>query len=222
MSETTTDSTGTEQPDSQLVPISQKPITEKFLKALMNTPTIPDRFKTSPTGYADLLATVKYGEELGIGPFTSMYQVYLVNGNASLMGQLMLAKVWAAGHKVDIQIDELAVKVTPFRRIDGEWHEFSPVEFTIEDANRAGLLEDKGTYEKYIKHMLAWRAVALACRLYYADCFTTQALHPSEVGVATPVEPLPEYVEVHVADGAVEDWNVENAGAVLEAEIMDE
>lgn len=204
--------------DASLVPIADKPITEKFLAALMSTPTIPKRFAESRTGFQDLLATIKYGEELGVGPFTSMYQVYLVNGNASLMGQLMLAKVWAAGHKVDIHIDELKATVIPYRRIDGEWNEFPPVEFTVEDAARADLI-DKGTYEGYIKHMLTWRAVAFACRLYFSDCFTTQALHVTEVGADAPLEALPEFVEVTVDDDGT--YNVEHAAIVLDAEIED-
>lgn len=190
----------------------------------MSTPTIPARFRTSPSGFRDLLATIKYGEELGIGPFTSMYQVYLVNGNASLMGQLMLAKVWAAGHMVKIQIDELAAVVTCFRKIDGEMTELGDVEFNVEDADRAGLLNnpDKGTYDKYIKHMLTWRAVAFACRLYYPDVFTSQALHPLEVNLDTPVEALPEYVEVDIDPAALEEFNMENAAIILDAEIVED
>jgi len=206
------------------VPISEKKITEKFLTALMNTPTIPTRFRESPTGFLDLVATIKYGEELGVGPFTSMYQIYLVNGSGSLQGQLMLSKVWAAGHMVKIDIDELASVVHCYRVIDGEMTQLGEVEFTVEDANRAGLLnvEQPGTYEKYIKHMLTWRAVAFACRLYYPDLFVgTGAMHPSEVGVDAPAEGLPEYVDVTVADAALEDYNVENAAIVLDGEIVD-
>jgi len=208
------------------VPISDQPITEKFLAALMNTPTIPNRFKERPTGFTELLATIKYGEELGVGPFTSMYQIYLVNGTGSLQGQLMLAKVWAAGHMVQIQIDELGSTVTCFRKIDGKMIDLGEVEFTVEDANNAGLInpDGSGTYNKYLKHMLTWRAVAFACRLYYSDLFTSGsgAMHPQEVGVDAPAETLPEYVDVKVTDAAVDEFNMEAATIILDGEIVDD
>ena len=206
------------------VPISEKQITEKFLQALMATPTIPSRFRESPSGFLDLIATIKYGEELGVGPFTAMYQIYLVNGSGSLQGQLMLAKVWAAGHMVKIDIGELGSTVTCFRVIDDEMTQLGDVEFTVEDASAAGLLnpEQPGTYEKYLKHMLTWRAVAFACRLYYPDLFVgTGAMHPSEVGVDAPAEGLPEYVDVTVAEAALEEYNIENAAIVLDGEVVE-
>ncbi len=208
------------------VPISEQPITEKFLAALMNTPTIPNRFKERPTGFTELLATIKYGQELGVGPFTSMYQIYLVNGTGSLQGQLMLAKVWAAGHMVKIKIDELGSTVTCFRKIDDEMVELGEVEFTVEDANNAGLIDPdgSGTYNKYLKHMLTWRAVAFACRLYYSDLFTSGsgAMHPQEVGVQAPAENIPEYVEVEVVADAVDSFNVEAATISLNGELVDD
>lgn len=223
-----TDKQPNEQPSNELasLPVSERQITEKFLWTLMNTPTIPNRFKEHgmQQGFAELLATIKYGEEMGVGPFTSMYQIYLVNGTGSIQGQLMLARVWAAGHMVKIDIGELGSTVHCYRKMDGEWMHLGDVEFTVEDADRAGLLE-KGTYEKYIKHMLTWRAVAFACRLYYSDLFMSGAgaMHPSEVGVAqAPMEALPEYVDVQVVDEAIEAYNIENAEIVLDAEEVNE
>ena len=199
------------------VPISQKKITEKFLQALMATPTIPTRYRESPTGFLDMVAAIKYGEELGVGPFTSLYMVYLVNGQGSLQGQLMLALMWKAGHKVTVDIDELGSTVHCFRNMDGEMVEVGEVTFTVEDAKQAELL-DKGTYEKYLKHMLTWRAVGLAARLYYPDVMMGIGYHPSELGVDV-LEELPEFVEV---TGDIEDEQAEiRVVNILEAEVVD-
>lgn len=210
--------------DTQLTPIHELVVHEKFLRAVYATPLVPNRFKERPGGFVEMLTTIKYGEELGVGPFTSMYQIYMVNGNASLQGQLMLAKVWAAGHMVKIDISELGSTIHCYRKIDGVMTELGEVEFTVEDANNAGLIEvdGTGTYNKYLKHMLTWRAVAFGCRLYYPDLFVgSGAMHPSEVGVDAPAEALPEYVDVTVASQALEDYNVENAAIVLDGEIVD-
>lgn len=201
-------------------PISEEVVGIDFFQNIWNTPVIPTRYKESPTGFKDLITTIKYGEEMGVGPFTSMYQIYMVNGQGSLQGQLMLAKVWAAGHRVTIDIGELGSTVHCFRKMDGEMVEVGEVDFTIEDAKRAELL-DKGTYEKYIKHMLTWRAVAFACRLYFPDLFTGPAHHPSEVGHDAPLEAIPDYVDVEVIDEALEEYNMENATIVLGGEVVD-
>ena len=200
------------------VPISEKVITEKFLQSILATPTVPTRYRESATGYLDLVATIKYGEELGVGPFTSMYMVYLVNGQGSLQGQLMLALMWKAGHMVKVSIDELSSTVHCYRNMDGEMTHVGDVEFSVEDAVRAELM-DKGTYTKFPKHMLTWRAVGLAARLYYPDLMMGIGYHPTELGVEV-LEPLPEFVDV---DGDIEveiaHINLENAG--IEAEVVE-
>ncbi len=176
-------------------PLSEIPLNYDTLSVLLQTPTVPVRYKESDSGVQDMYAATLYGRELGIGPMTSIYMLFLVNGQASMLGQLMLALVWKAGHKINITIGETESTVHCFRRIDGEFVEVGDVTFTIEDAARADLL-DKGTYEKFPRHMLTWRAVSMAARLYYPDVITGIGYIPDELGIEHKPEQLPEYVDV--------------------------
>lgn len=200
------------------IPLNETPITYQTLKYIINTPTVPVRYRESATGVADMYAATLYGRELGIGPMTAISQLYLVNGQASMMGQLMLALVWRAGHRVKIDIEETGSTVTCFR--DGT--EVGSFTFTVEDAARAGLL-DAGTYEKYPKHMLTWRAVGMACRLFFPDVITGVKYVPQEIDVNAPVEILPEYVEVNDSTGTLEMEQGEALlDQVLDAEVVEE
>ena len=210
------------------IPLNETPITFRTLQTLIATPTVPTRYKESPTGVQDMYAATLYGRELGIGPMTAISQLFLVNGQASMMGQLMLALVWRAGHQVRIIIDADSSTVVAYRRIDGQLTEVGVVEFTMEDAERAGLLvnENTGTetmtYRKYPKHMLTWRAVSMACRLYFPDVILGVKYVPQELEVQAPNESLPEYVEVDDKTGelAMEAGEI-NVTEILDAEVVD-
>ena len=207
--------------DHQLAPLNELPINYNTLKTLIATPTVPKRYKDSPTGVNDMYAAHLVGQELGIGTFTSIYEIFMVNGQASMSGKLMLALVWRAGHKINIEIGETGSIVNCHRKIDDQWEHVGSAEFTIEDAATAELL-DKGTYQSYPKTMLTWRAVSLACRLYYPDVILGVGYVPEELGLDdVPIDPIPDYAlddeGVLVAENAVimlED--------VLDAEVIDE
>jgi hypothetical protein len=209
--------------DLALVPLNELPINYNTLQTLIATPTIPKRYKESPTGVNDMYAAHLVGQELGIGTFTSIYEIFMVNGQASMSGKLMLALVWRAGHKVSVTIEETKSTVHCYRNvgmIDGQWEHVGDVEFSIEDADRAGLL-DKGTYISYPKTMLTWRAVSMACRLYFPDLILGVGYTPEEVGLDdVKVDEIPDYVID--SDGNLE---AENATIlledVLEAEVVD-
>ena len=132
----------------------------------------------------------------------------------------MLALVWRAGHQIRVTIDETESTVHCYRRIDGELDHVGDASFSVEDADRAGLM-DKGTYQSYPKTMLSWRAVSLACRLYFPDVILGVGYTPEEVGLDdVKVDEIPDYV----IDG---DGNLETENAtilledVLEAEVVD-
>ena len=207
--------------DLAQVPLSELPINYNTLQTLISGPTIPARYKESPTGVNDMYAAHLVGQELGVGTFTSIYEIYMVNGQASMSGKLMLALVWRAGHRITAEISETGSVVHCYRKLEGEWVEVGEAEFTIEDAHRAELM-DKGTYQSYPKTMLTWRAVSLACRLYFPDVILGVGYIPEEVGLdEVQVDAIPDYV----LDG---EGNLEAENAiitledVLDAEVIDD
>jgi hypothetical protein len=207
--------------DLSIVPLDELPVNYNTLQTLIAGPTIPKRYRESPTGVNDMYSATLKGKELGIGPWTSIDEIYLVNGQTSMSGKMMLALVWRAGHRISVEIHETESIVHCYRRYDDEWLEVGSAEFSIEDAHRADLM-DKGTYQSYPKTMLTWRAVSLACRLYFPDVILSVGYVPEEVGLNdVPVDPIPDYVID--GNGMLE---AENAIIVLEdvldAEVIDE
>ena len=69
--------------------LTDQPVTYKTLQRLINTPTVPQRYRESPTGVDDMVAAVLVGTELGLGPMQSINDLYLVNGQVSMTGKLM-------------------------------------------------------------------------------------------------------------------------------------
>lgn len=201
-------------------PVKDIPVTPQTLAVWVNGPTVPERYRKSPTGVSDALAATYVGREIGVGPFTSAYEIYMVNGQASMSAKLMLACVWRAGHKITAIIEETQSTIKCWRRIDGELVHVGDVTFTIEDAHRAGLM-GKGTYNSYPKTMLTWRAVTWACRLYYSDVVLGVGLVPEEVGYdEAPVDPIPEGIMMD-EDGVLDmDRAIIAAEEVLEAEVV--
>ena len=196
-------------------------VTTQTLRMLMQTPTIPDRYKESPTGVNDMLAVSMWGRELGLGFFTSIYELYLVNGQASMQGKLMLALIWRAGHKVKVSIDETSSTVHCWRRVDGEYEEMGDITFTVEDAVRADLM-DKSTYQKYPKSMLTWRAVSLATRIYFPDVILGIGYVPEELNINAPMESVPEGVVI-ADDGSLEmERALIAVEEVLDVEVVDD
>ena len=64
------------QSDGNDLAISGQAITINTLKKFMGTPSIPKRWKTM----SEIVAGIKYGEEVGLLPMTSLQVLYVVGG----------------------------------------------------------------------------------------------------------------------------------------------
>ena len=200
------------------VPLDDLTVNYQTLTSLINTPTIPNRYRESPTGVQDMYAATLAGKELGIGWWTSIHEIFIVNGQASMQGKMMLALVWRAGHKVEIVIEETKSTVKCWRRMDGKLEHVGDISFDVEDADRAGLM-DKGTYQQYPKTMLTWRAVSMACRLYYPDAILSLGHVPEEINIDAPMPKVPGYVYDDKGQLEVENAVIE-LETVLDAEVV--
>jgi len=201
--------------DPMKVPLDEAPFTMTTLKALIGTPTIPKRYKTSETGVQDMYAAYLVGKELGIGPMESINSIFLVNGQVSMLGRLMCAQIYRHHHALKVIVKPKSITTFAYRRDpwthlleeQGEWT------FGEAEAKKA-YLDSKDTYENYPQLMWAWRSISALSRIYFADCISGIGYTPEEVGLDVPVEPLPDFVELEV-DG--ESMDVANATAVVDA-----
>ena len=125
----------------------------ELAKTLAVSSLLPQPLRGKP---ADVLVTVMYGRELGLSPMQSIQGIYVVNGRPSMSGQLWLAKVRQAGHRVTVKADDKKAVCTITRGDTGEEH---TEEFTYAEAERAKLT-GKDVWKSWPKRMLTWRAVS--------------------------------------------------------------
>jgi len=204
--------------DPMTIPLEDAPFTMRTLQALMETPTVPKRYRNSETGVQDMFAAILHGQEMGIGKMEAIDKLILIDGSKSMYGTLMCAQVYRNHHAIKVKIKtkpKMAVTVVAYRRDpwthlleeQGEWT------FDDDDAKKA-YLDSKGTYEEYPKLMYFWRAMSAVGRIWFADCLAGFSYTPWEVGVDVPMEPVPDYVELDVDGESIE---IENATAEVEA-----
>ena len=212
----------------------------RLAKLLADTDFIPKAIRGNPPA---ILAAILTGRELGIAPMRSLRQVSIVDGKPSPAAELMLALALDAGHDVRVTVtthDRCVVRV--HRR---EWAEgdYSELEWTVEDAVRAGLCSidpDTGRpkarssygkplpWEQYTRAMLRSRAVSEACRAWLPDVVEGASYVPEEVGADVdgdghdpelglgPLDGLPEELAT-AAQAAYDGPGEEDAVVVCQA-----
>lgn len=175
--------------------VTGQAITVNTLRKFIGTPSIPKRWKSM----SEIIAGIKYGEEIGLLPMTSLQVLYVVGGGVAMMGKAMAALITAHGHV--LIVDEMSAKrgaVTGMRR-DPYTHELINIgtfEFTWEDAEAAGL-DKEDTYQDYPKDMLYWRAVSRCAKLGFPEVITGYLL-PEEIGDGFAVIDAAEAAVAHL------------------------
>lgn len=130
------------------------------------------------------LAVILKGKELGIAPMTALQEINFFDGNLVISATLMAS----------IAFSRLGIRITPvewtskiakfkFSRPD---QDPSVIDFTIEEAQLAGLLGKKN-WKTYPKDMLAARCKARGLRLIAPDLFA--GVYTTEEMAATPGAP---------------------------------
>jgi hypothetical protein len=205
-------------------PIDDMPITMRTLQMLMATPTVPERYRKSPTGAQDMMAAVITGRELGVAPMASIRQLYLINGQASMMAQLMAGLVFHAGHRIRyvVNLKDKTVTAEAWRiQPDGEWGSEGGWTFGKADADLAGL-SDKGTYLLYPFLMYAARATSGLCRLYFPEVLSGIGYVPDEINVDVEPEALFPGADIELVgeDDIAETVAVDDVTEILDAEVV--
>jgi hypothetical protein len=136
---------------------------------------------------AKVYAVVTLGQELGLGPWAAINNVYLAGGKPTINANLMLALIQGSGalERFDAQVTDTEATVTMARRGVGSY----TARFSLDDAERAGLLTGYNgqTWKKYPRAMLKARAIADAARTMFADVLLGMYT-PDELGAQVTVD----------------------------------
>lgn len=145
------------------------------------------------------LAVILMGRELGVGPTTALSNITIAMGKPTLGYALVGALIQKSGrysYRVTEMNDRL-VTIEFFERQQG--FPASPAvglgfsTFTVEDAQRAGLLQQRGAgaWDKYLRNMLLARALTNGARWYCPGVFGGAVYDPEEFGLAGTLPPPP-------------------------------
>lgn len=206
--------------DKAALAITDQPFTLNTIKALIQTPTVPQRYRDSETGIQDMWAAVLKGQEVGVQPLTAIHDIYLVNGRASMGAQLMVGLVQRAGHYLKVVIKPKEATVTAMRQIlvgvEGiDYMEVGEYTFSEADAKRADLL-GKDNYKNYPQLMYVNRALSMACRYSFPECLAGLVHTPEETGI----EVDDDQVIADVLDAVAETGVEMTDDGIMEAELL--
>ena len=148
------------------------PEQKKFNQA-MNTAITLSKSTIVPVHFRgkteDIFACIMLGSELGFKPMMSLNSIVMIQGNATLKAQTMLATVKARCPKaiIEISVDENKKQVEVFAKRDLDDPGYGSM-WNMEKA-KLMLLDKKDNWIKQPMTMLRWRAVSEALRMVFAD-----------------------------------------------------
>ena len=118
---------------------------------------------------AQAVVKILAGKEMGLTPFESMNNIYIVNNKLAVMSNAM-ASIVKKGGKYDYKVVKLDNEecVLKFFRMNGEAKELGESTFTFKDAAKAGLA-NKDVWKNYPRNMLFSRALANGVRWFCPD-----------------------------------------------------
>lgn len=166
----------------------------------------------SKASTASIAAAILRGQALGLDIVTSMGQITVVNGRASLMGDLALALVRQSGKLASYKrewigkegTDDYGCKITAKRADTNEEIDYT---FTFGEAKRAGLLRT-AIWTGFTKRMVYYRTLGFILRDLFSDVlmglYVTEELQSIEQitkGETTfPSQEMPAVEEEAAAD----------------------
>lgn len=194
---------------------------EKMADTLAFSDLVPDHLKGKPR---DVLVISLVARDLQLPTISSLSKVHVIDGVPSLAAELMRAVVKREGHEIWDEGDCTSTAARLHgRRKDSE--RVITVEYTIEDAEKAGLLQivdgkaqarssggRKLAWEKFTADMLYARASSRLCRRVFEDVLLGVTYTPEEVSSAkeldAPLETPPEQLLPPVPeDGLPGRWD---------------
>lgn len=140
----------------------------EFSKLLAQSNFIPKDFQGKP---GDVLVAMQWGMEVGLAPLQALQNIAVINGRPTIWGDAALGIVQAHPEYVKHEegIKGEGLKMIGWHTITRRGHAPHTVEFSVADAQKAGLWEKAGPWKNYPQRMLKLRARGWAIRDKFAD-----------------------------------------------------
>ena len=162
----------------------------EFAEVICKSGLVPDSFQGKPH---NVVVAVQWGAEIGLKPMQSLQNISVIQGRAALWGDSVLALIkqqptfngcteTTTGKLSD---KSMVARCEMARVMPSGKEEVTIREFSMEDAQQAGLLNKKGPWQQYTKRMLQLRARTFCAR----DAF------PDALKGLTTVEEMQDYPE---------------------------
>lgn len=144
------------------------------------------------------------GHELGLGLASAFEFIHVIDGKPSISPKGALALIHKSGEleKFDIQEannqktgDPESCKVTMKRRGGVEY----TIEFTMDNAKKAGVVKPNSGWEKYPANMLRWRALGYCADIVFPDIIGG-LYRPEELGAPVDSEGDPIIQDAKIID----------------------
>lgn len=165
--------------DNSLVEIEN---TRKVCEALLQTPHY------AKLGKDGIYAVVAKAKSLGIDPIDALNgSLYYVNGRVGMSTEAMAARMRTAGHSIRMDEKSTATNcILQGKRADNgdTW----TTQFSIEDAKRAGIYNERGPWGKYPSVMCYNRAMSMMFRQLTPDLSKGAGYTLDELKEIQPVE----------------------------------
>lgn len=144
---------------------------EKFASIVCKTNIVPREYKDKPH---ETLATIIFGNEIGLSPLQSLQNISNINGRTSIWGDALLALVISHPSCESVHEEKIGKKDDPDNMgyactVKRKGQVPYTVTFTVKDAKKAGLWGKTGPWTTYPARMLQMRARGFALRDKFPD-----------------------------------------------------
>lgn len=152
----------------------------QYADMLVKSGFLPGHIKNAQ----QVIAIITYGQELGVGTWTALNGIQVIQGKPCVSPALMLALINRSGMLEDMTIEgDNGFCTVTMKRAGRTAHAET---FTIQDAQGMGL-SGKENYKKQPGVMLKWRAVSACARVVFPDVlaglYTTEEMSPDNTSV---------------------------------------
>lgn len=182
----------------------------EYARVLAQSNLLPAAYAGRPQ---NVLIAMEYGASLNLPPMQALQGINVINGKPTASADLMAALVRRAGHKLRIEGDDARCTATIVRADDPD-HPMS-VTWTMDKAQRAGLVKRNPTWQAYPGAMLRARAISDVARMAANDALHGVIYTPEELTDTVAPSGEPVVVEAVVESGAGD-------GGVVDAELEPE
>lgn len=149
---------------------------ENVAKAMVSSGYFADSAKISQA-----IVKIMAGREIGLGPFSSMNGIHIIQGKPSFGANVMAGKVKSSG-RYNYRVTEMTDTVCSIEFMElfnSQWSTIGTSTFTIADAKKAGVKN----LDKYPRNMLFARAMSNGVRWYCPDVMNGATVYtPEELG----------------------------------------